>query len=139
MFQEITIVGNLGGDPEMRYFPDGSAVTNFSVAANRKWKKDDGEYDEETTWFRISVFGRQAETCNEYLEKGRLVLVKGRLTSDRKTGGPRLWKGQDDTVRASYEVRAHDVRFLGGASSAGDASYASEPASEPHEEDEIPF
>lgn len=138
MFHEITIVGNLGADPEMRYFPDGSAVTNFSVATNRRWKNSDGEPQEEVAWFRVSVFGNQAEACNQYLEKGRLVLVKGTFNVDKGTGGPRLWTAQDGTVRASYEVRAITVRFLGGASDAGEAGY-SKPASEPAEEDEIPF
>lgn len=140
MHHEILIIGNLGGDPEMRYFPDGSAVTNFSVATNRRWKNADGEPQDETVWFRVSVFGGQAEPCNQYLAKGRQVFVKGRLNVDRNTGGPRLWQAQDGTVRASYEVRATTVRFLGGAGDAEQASVAghSKQASEP-EEDEIPF
>ena len=73
MFQETIIVGNLGTDPEMRYMPDGTAVANFSVATNRKWKDAAGEQVEEVCWFRVSVWGVQAEACNEYLEKGRSV------------------------------------------------------------------
>lgn len=141
MYQKIIVVGNLGRDPEMRYMPDGTAVTSFSVATSRRWTdKATGQPVDETTWFRISVWGRQAETANEYLSKGRKVLVEGQLTPDRNTGGPRLWTGQDGTVRASFEVKADTVRFL---SSREEGSY--EPSggddfgSPAQEEDEIPF
>ena len=146
MYQKIIIVGNLGRDPEMRYMPDGTAVTSFSVATNRSWNdRSTGQQVDETTWFRVSVWGRQAEPANQYLSKGRRVLVEGRLTPDRETGGPRLWTGQDGTVRASFEIRASTVQFLGGRSEgdydsydSGDSgSYGSRQAAE--EEDDIPF
>ena len=143
MYQKIIVVGNLGGDPEMRYMPDGTAVTSFSVATNRRWTdRSTGQPVDETTWFRVSVWGRQAETTNEYLSKGRKVLVEGQLTPDRSTGGPRLWTGQDGTVRASFEIRADSVRFLGGREdggsySDGDNSY--EGSASAQEEDDIPF
>ena len=77
MYQKVIIVGNLGTDPEMRYMPDGTAVTNFSVATNRRWTdRATGEPREETTWFRVSVWRQQAETANQYLSKGRQVLVE---------------------------------------------------------------
>ena len=142
MYQKVIIVGNLGGDPEMRYMPDGSAVTSFSVATNRRWTdKGTGQPVDETTWFRVSVWGRQAETTNEYLAKGRKVLVEGQITPDRNTGGPRLWTAQDGTVRASFEIRADSVRFLGGREdggsySGGDSYDSGAPA---QEEDDIPF
>jgi single-strand DNA-binding protein len=144
MYQKIVIVGNLGRDPEMRYMPDGTAVTSFSVATNRRWTdRASGQPVDETTWFRVSVWGRQAETANEYLSKGRKVLVEGQLTPDRNTGGPRLWTAQDGTVRSSFEVRADTVRFIGGRDDMGDSfddggdSYeAGTPA---QEEDDIPF
>ncbi len=97
----------------MRYLPEGTAVTNFSVAANRRWKSRDGEQQEQTVWYRISVFGNQAEACNEYLEKGRQVMVVGQLNPDPDTGGPRVFERGDGTSGASYEVRAHRVVFLG--------------------------
>ena len=90
MYQKIVIVGNLGRDPEMRYTPSGQPVTNLSVATNRKWTSADGTPGEETIWFRVSVWGKQAETCNQYLSKGRQVLVEGRLRPDPATGGPRV-------------------------------------------------
>jgi hypothetical protein len=94
MFQKISFIGNLGQDPQMRYLPDGTAVTNFSVASNRRWKDAaSGEDKSETTWFRVSVWGRRAEVCNEFLERGRKVFIEGRLRPDPHTGGPRLAGG----------------------------------------------
>ena len=119
MFQTIILAGNLGRDPEMRYTPSGAAVTSFSVATNRQWTNNNGETVKETIWFRISVWGKMAEVCNQYLKKGSKVLVEGRLTADSATGGPRIWNGQDGAARASFEVSAQTVRFL---SSRGEAS-----------------
>lgn len=135
MYQKITIVGNLGGDPEMRYLPNGKAVTNFSVATNRRWTGQDGEKKEETCWFRVSAWERQAETCNQYLSKGRQVMVEGTIQPDPETGGPRTYTRNDGTVGASFEVRASRVIFLSGGSES--ASPAGAPAQ--NEEDEIPF
>jgi single-strand DNA-binding protein len=134
MYQKLIITGNLGQDPEMRYMPDGQAVVNFSVACNRKWtNQNTGEPQEETTWFRVSVWGRQAEAANQYLSKGRQVLIEGRLRPDPATGGPRLWTRQDGSVGASFEVTADRVQFLG---SNGNGN-GSEPDYD--EEDAIPF
>jgi single-strand DNA-binding protein len=119
--------------------PDGTAVTNFSLATNRKWTDmATGEPAEEVTWFRVSAWGKQAETVNEYLEKGRLALVEGRLQVDPKTGGPKLWTRQDGTVGASFEIRAFLVRFLGGGDGEGDGGIRPG-TSAAQEEDEIPF
>lgn len=144
MYQKTTIVGNLGSDPDMRYMPDGTAVTNFSVATNRRWTdKATGEPVDETTWFRVSVWGRQAEPCNEYLAKGRKVLVEGHLKSDKATGGPKLWTAQDGSVRASFEIRANAVRFLSSrdedAGAASSSTSSSQAPTAPQEEDDIPF
>jgi len=114
MYQKVIIVGNLGRDPEMRYMPNGRAVTNFSVATNRRWTNQDGSQGEETVWFRVSTWGKQAETCNQYLSKGRQVLIEGSLRPDPETGGPRIWTGNDGRARASFEIVAWTVRFLGG-------------------------
>jgi single-strand DNA-binding protein len=112
MYQKTIIVGNLGGDPEMRYTPSGQAVTNFSVATNRQYTASDGQKVKETVWFRVSAWGKQAESCNQYLNKGSSVLVEGRLTADPATGGPRIWNKQDGTPSASFELTADTVRFL---------------------------
>ena len=103
MYHTIIIVGNLGKDPEMRYTPAGQAVTNFSVATSRQYTGSDGNQVKETIWFRVSAWGKQAETCNQYLKKGSKVLVEGRLTPDPSTGGPRLWQRQDGCV--DHEAR----------------------------------
>lgn len=143
MYQKLMIVGNLGQDPEMRFMPDGQAVTNFSVAVNRRWKdRETGEAQEEVTWFRISVWGRQAEAANQYLRKGRQVLVEGRLRPDPHTGGPRLWTRNDGTVGASFEITADRVQFLGGngnGGSNGANGNGSSPEPAYAEADDIPF
>ena len=115
-FHTIVITGNLGRDPEMRYTPSGQAVTNFNVAVNESFTNSNGERIKRTIWFRVSAWGRQAETCNQYLKKGRMVLVEGRVTADPNTGGPRVWTGQDGSPRASFEVSAQTVRFLSSPS-----------------------
>lgn len=138
MYQNLIIVGNLGRDPEMRYTPSGQAVTNFNVATNRKYTTSDGNKVEETTWFRISTWGKTAEVCNQYLKKGSKVLVEGRLNPDPDTGGPRIWTRQDGTSAASFELTANQVRFLStrvedeGAYTADNSQGISEP-------EDIPF
>ena len=112
MFHTLIIVGNVGRDPEMRYTPSGQAVTSFSVASNRRYTSSNGEQVNETIWFRISAWGKQAEICNQYLKKGSRVLVEGRLTPDKTSGGPRIWNKQDGSPAASFEVTAQTVRFL---------------------------
>lgn len=140
MYQKVIIAGNLGSDPEMRYMSDGTAVTNFSVATNRRWTNQaSGQQQEETVWFRVSVWGRQAETTNEYLSKGRQVLVEGRMKPDPQSGGPRIWTAQDGTPRASFEITADSVRFIGGRESSSFAGDDSGVAPAAQEEDEIPF
>jgi len=143
MYQKIIIMGNLGSDPEMRYMPDGTAVTNFNVAVNNRYTDQrSGQQVDETTWFRVSAWGRQAETTNQYLSKGRQVFVEGRLQSDPATGGPRIWTAQDGSARASYEIRAFTIKFIGSregvapAAGGGDSFSGGAPA---QEEDDIPF
>ena len=112
MYQSITIVGNLGRDPEMRYTPSGTPVTSFNVASSRQYTNSQGEKIKETTWFRISAWNKQADACNNYLRKGSKVLVEGRLVPDPATGGPRTFTRQDGTTGASFEINANTVRFL---------------------------
>jgi len=103
---KVILVGNLGSDPEMRYTPNGKAVTSFNVATNRRYTTSGGESKEETDWFRVSVWGKQAEQCNQFLGKGKQVYVEGRLHA-------RSWEGQDRQMRTSLEVNAERVLFLG--------------------------
>ena len=120
MYHTIIIVGNVGRDPEMRYTPSGQAVTSFSVASSRNYTGSNGQKVEETIWFRVSAWGKQAETCNNYLRKGSKVLVEGRLTPG-ENGSPRIWNRNDGTAGASYEVSASTVRFLSSRNEAGGA------------------
>jgi single-strand DNA-binding protein len=134
MYQSTTVIGHLGRDPEMRYLPSGNPVTSFSIATTRKWKNAEGQPQEKTTWFRVSVFGKQAEDCNQYLAKGRLVLVEGEIDvsawTDKSTNEP----------RAALELRARTVRFLGGrGEKAEEAAPAGATAAAPEAEEEIPF
>ncbi len=139
MYHRIILVGNLGRDPELRYTPSGQAVCNLSVASNRRYTDSNGQQREETIWFRVSVWGRQAETVNQYLRKGRQVLVEGRLIAD-ENGNPRIWNRQDGTPAASFEVSAQTVRFLGGRAEADAAPGEVETsAAAPAEEEDIPF
>ncbi len=106
MWQKIVIVGNLGSDPDMRYTPSGVPVTSFSVAVNRKVKLQDGTLQDKTTWFRVTAWRQLAENCSQYLAKGRQVLIEGEVEGS-------AYMAQDGTPRASLELTARDVRFLG--------------------------
>jgi single-strand DNA-binding protein len=145
VYQRLVLVGNLGRDPEMRYTPNGTPITNFPMATSRKWTDAQGQLKEETAWFRISVYGKQAENCNQYLAKGRQVLVEGTLVADEKTGGPRVYQRKDGTAGASFEVRATTVRFLSrkGEGGEGGAGAVTAPptvtGAEPMSEEELPF
>ena len=103
---KIIVIGNLGRDPEMRYTPNGQAVTSFSVASNRKYTTSTGERREETEWFNVSAWGKLGETCNQWLTKGSQVYVEGRLSS-------RSYEGRDGQTRFVNEINLTDVQFLG--------------------------
>jgi single-strand DNA-binding protein len=108
MYQQITLVGNLGSDPEMRYTASGVPVTSFSLAVSRSWTGQDGQRQEKTTWFRVTCWRKLAETVSQYLSKGRQVMVVGEVEEARP------WTDRDGNMRASLEVTANIVRFLGG-------------------------
>ena len=121
MLNKVMVIGNLGADPEMRYTANGSAVTEFRVAVNRNYTTNEGERREETEWFRIVTWNRLAETCSQYLSKGRQVYVEGRLRT-------RSWEGQDGVTRYTTEVIAQEVRFLGNRRDAEGGGFAGAPA-----------
>ena len=131
---KILIIGNLGGDPEMRYLPSGDAVTSFSVATNRRYNTRDGQQRDETEWFRVSAWGRLAETTNQYLSRGSKVYVEGSLRS-------RSWQGQDGQTRFSNEIRAQEVRFLDprGQVSGDPGGYGGPPPPGMDDEDDLPW
>ncbi|TVR21627.1 MAG: single-stranded DNA-binding protein [Anaerolineaceae bacterium] len=136
-YHQTIVVGNLGNDPEMRYLPSGTPVCNMNVAVSERWSdRQTGEKREKTTWYRVAVFGPQADNCAKYLAKGRQVMVVGTVEASaymNKAGEP----------AASLELRARDVRFLsgggGGSSSDGDYGGDSGGASSPGSMDDIPF
>lgn len=139
MYHKIIIAGYLGRDPEMRYTQDGTPVTNFSVAASRKYSRPDGTKMDETVWFRVTAWRQLAELCNEYLQKGRPVLIEGRLKPD-ENGNPRTFTRNDGSTGSSFEVTATTVRFLGGRGDAGTGPDApDEPPPPDPGESEIPF
>mgnify|MGYP001159822107 FL=1 len=109
---KIIVIGHLGRDPEMRYTPNGQAVTSFSVASSRRYTTSGGEQREETEWFNVSAWGKLGETCNQYLTKGQQVYIEGRMSS-------RTYEGRDGTTRVSIDVFLNDVQFLGGRSGDG--------------------
>ncbi|MFN2200907.1 MAG: single-stranded DNA-binding protein [Caldilineaceae bacterium] len=139
MFQQIIIVGNLGRDPEMRYTPSGVPVTDFPVAVSRRWTGQDGQQQEKTTWFRVTAWRRQAELASQYLSKGRQVMVVGEIEE------PDVWQDRDGNHRASLQLTARTIQFLGGrgdmdsdAGYSGSQGGSSDDSSGPADE-EIPF
>lgn len=105
-FNKITLVGNLGRDPELRYTPQGTAVCNFSIATNERRKDKTGESQDVTTWFRVTVWNKQAETAAKYLTKGSQVYIEGRLRVEE-------WTDRDGKNRFTLEVQATDMQFIG--------------------------
>jgi single-strand DNA-binding protein len=122
----------------MRYTSAGQAVTNFNLAANRQYTDSSGQVVKETAWFRVSTWGKTAENCNQYLRKGSLVLVEGRLVCDPETGGPRLYTRQDGSPASSFEVSASTVRFLSGREGEGETEPVSN-GSVANQSEDIPF
>ncbi len=145
-FNKIILVGNLGRDPELRYTPQGTPVCSFTVATNEKRKDRAGEMQDFTTWFRVTLWGRQAETASQYLTKGRPVYIEGRIRLEE-------WTDRDNKQRYTLEVHATDMQFIGqGAradeSSAGSSSRSPSPKNTQTEnhplerdlsDDDIPF
>ena len=140
-FNRITIVGYLGRDPDLRYTPQGTAVCNFSVATTERKKDRAGEFQDVTTWFNVSLWGTRAESTNQYLAKGKLVYIEGRLTQ-------REYQDRDGNTRTSLDVNASDLQFIGprgddAPSSSRDEGFAKPQPQQASEqkvtEDDIPF
>ena len=141
-FNKIIIVGNLGRDPELRYTPQGTPVCNFSMASNERRKDKTGESQDHVTWFRVTLFGRMAESASQYLVKGRPVFIEGRLRVEE-------WTDRDGKARHTLEVNATDMQFIGGgrdedrpaakaaAASGGGAAAVTE--EDPDDPDSMPF
>tara|TARA_Y100001978_G_scaffold187454_1_gene188023 strand:- start:152 stop:559 length:408 start_codon:yes stop_codon:yes gene_type:complete len=103
---KVILVGNLGQDPESRFTPQGTAVTNLSVATNETWKNQNGESQDKTEWHRIVMYGKMAETAAEYMKKGQMVYVEGRLETNE-------WEDQNQVKRKTTQVRCDNFTMLG--------------------------
>ena len=138
---KVILVGNLGQDPEVKYMPNGGAVTNVTVATSESWKdKNTGEQQEKTEWHRVVMFKRLAEIAGEYLKKGSKVYIEGKLQT-------RKWQDKDGADRYTTEIVANEMQMLGGRNSEGSATKEAAPAQQektPAQElddfsDSIPF
>ena len=114
-YSRVILVGNLGRDPEMRYLPSGDPVVNFTVAVGRRRRGTDGNWVDETDWFRVNCFRRNAEVADQYLKKGSQVLVEGQLQI-------RQYTGNDGVERTSVEVNCDNFTMLGSRDDAGGGS-----------------
>lgn len=135
----VIVAGRLGSDPEMRYMPDGTAVTNFSVATDRYRGADKPVA---TIWYRCALWGKRAEAANEWLVKGQKVFIRGQLTPDWETGSPSIYNRNDGTPGTSYELKVDDIEYgarQDGGGSSGAATPATSAAKTTQEEDDIPF
>mgnify|MGYP006257400245 FL=1 len=134
---KVILIGNLGQDPEARFTPQGTAVTNLSIATNESWKDQSGEMQDRTEWHRVVMYGRMAETAAEYMKKGQMVYVEGRLNT-------REWEDQNQIKRKTTEIRCDNFTMLGrrsdaptGQSQGAMSPSPSAPASEV--DDDLPF
>jgi len=136
-YQLLVIQGNLTKEPEMRYTPAGKAVLDLSVAVDVGF----GEY-KETQWWKVTVWGKTAESCNQYLHKGSGIIAQGEIKGDKETGNPRIWIGKDGTPHASFEMTAMTVRFTdkkGSNGGNGNSSYSKNDAVPEDDSESIPF
>lgn len=138
---KVLLIGNLTRDPQLRYLPSGTAVAEFGIALNRRYRTQDGQQKEEACFVDVTTMGRQAETCAEYLTKGRQALIEGRLQFDQ-------WETQEGQKRSRLKVFAERIQFLGGrgeaapdASRPAGPSRQSEPEAPPEDlnDDNVPF
>jgi len=126
---KVILVGNLGQDPESRFTPQGTAVTNLSVATNESWKDQNGDTQERTEWHRVVMYGRMAETAVEYMKKGQMVYVEGRLNT-------REWEDQNQVKRKTTEIRCDNFTMLGRR---GNGSPQENSSTKENVDDDLPF
>ena len=137
-YNKVMLIGNLTRDPQLSYLPSQTAVVEFGLAVNRKWRGKDGQDKEETCFVDCRAFGKTAETINKYLSKGRPVFVEGRLTFDS-------WQAADGSKRSKHRITVENFQFLGaptgaGAGQGGARPSAAAPQNGPEaSDDDIPF
>ncbi len=136
MYQQITIIGNVGRDPEMRYTSSGAGVCSFSVAVSKRWTdRNTNEKREKTTWFSISAWRQLGETCSQYVRKGMRIMVVGEVSA-------RAYTGQDGQPRASLDIDAREVKFLSTRDEMAAGGYGDEAGYQQdyaEDSDDIPF
>lgn len=126
---KVQLIGHLGADPESRFTTSGSAVANLTLATNESWKSAEGDKKEKTEWHRVVIFGKMAETAAEYMKKGQLVYIEGRLQT-------RSWEDKDNIKRYTTEVLCDSFTMLGRKTDDGSSSSSSK---EPEQDDDLPF
>lgn len=126
---KVLLIGHLGSDPESRFMTSGSAVTNFNLATNESWRSADGETKDKTEWHRIVIFGKMAETAAEYMKKGQLVYIEGRLQT-------RSWEDKDKVKRYTTEILCDNFTMLG---SKRDGGRSTQKESSDSSDDDLPF
>lgn len=137
MINKAILIGNLGGDPEIRYTQSGTAVANFNIATTERWKDQQGQQQEQTEWHRIVAFARLGEICGEYLHKGSKVYIEGRIQT-------RQWEDKDGNKRYTTEIVAREMKMLdskgGSSDSGGGGGYPPTPEPRPSDTgDDVPF
>jgi len=157
MFQRVALIGHVGQEPQMRFTADGTPVTNISVATKETasktsprgerpcpngWKESyNGKNWEVTTWWRVTCWRGLAETVNQYVTKGQQIFVEGTVSGTAENGSvnPRVWTGNDGQARASFELTARTIKFLGGRGEGAVGAPIGEAPPEGFEEDALPF
>jgi len=141
---KVILVGNLGRDAELRYTPGGAAVATLNLATTETWNDKEGQRQEKTEWHRVILWGKQAETLNQYLQKGKQIYIEGRLQT-------RQWDDKDGNKRYTTEIKADRITLLGGGGGGGRGASmdrggaamshggGDEPPMEPITDDDIPF
>ncbi len=134
MVNKATLIGRLGKDPEVRYTPDGLMITNFNLATDEQWKDKSGQKVQKTEWHRIVTFGKLAEICGNYLAKGKLVFIEGRIQT-------RSWEDKDGVKRYTTEIVASDMRMLDskGQSRGSDAPAEEALPADATPDEDVPF
>ena len=129
---KVILVGNLGQDPEGRFTPQGTAVTNLNVATNESWKDQSGEVQDRAEWHRVVMYGKMAETANEYMHKGQLVYIEGRLQT-------REWEDKNQIKRKTTEIRCDNFTMLGRRGDTQNQGGSTPSAPVSNEDDDLPF
>ncbi len=138
MVNKALLIGRLGADPEVRYTPDGTMVTNFRLATDLQWKDKNGEKLQRTEWHRIVAYGKLADICSNYLSKGKLIFIEGRIQT-------RSWEDKDGVKRSTTEIVAANMQMLDSKGQmrsqdvAGDVHTPASPGLEQAPEDDVPF